>query len=118
MNPLHEAARQRLLVLVPELESLPDARLLEMIELAEALLLVRPHVDSLWTRGRLARYLNVPPKQLDALLAQVGAPAPVVHTRGVELYRAGDVFDFLDDHTRRGYVRLTCNRSPAPSSAA
>jgi hypothetical protein len=111
-DPTHQLTAKRLVALMPEAAEISYDNLVELVRLAEALMLVRPHEDAIWTSQRAARYLDITLKHYDELMQQPGAPRPLVERYGLTLWRAGDLFAFLDRHGAR-HVCDTSTDDPA-----
>jgi predicted DNA-binding transcriptional regulator AlpA len=90
---------ERLAAVVPAAAKLRREEIEDLVKAIEALHLVRPNPDQLWTLRRIALYTGLDDVILGRLLKAPDAPQPIVGDRA-KAWRARDVFAWIDRQSR------------------
>lgn len=108
MNTRLDETIQRLALAVPVANRIRRDDLEDLIRALEVIHYERPHPDHLWSPYRVALYLGLDVEKTRRMLKGPGGPAPIIGEAGLRLYRARDIFAWLDGKTnpRENVVEL------------
>ena len=98
MDAHYDSLLERLAAVVPVAGRVSRGDLYDLVRAVEVLAIERPNPDQLWPLHRVSAYLGLDPVLTERLLEAPGAPQPLP---GARVWRAADIYRWLDNHGRR-----------------
>jgi hypothetical protein len=98
MDAHYDSLLERLATVVPIAGRVSRGDLYDLVRAIKVLAIERPNPDQLWPLHRVSAYLGLDPVLTERLLEAPGAPQPLP---GAHVWRAADIYRWLDNHGRR-----------------
>jgi hypothetical protein len=98
MDSHYEKLLERVAAVTPTASKLTRGDLYDLVRVVEVLAIERPNPDQLWTVHRIGSYLGIDALTVERLFKAPGSPQPLEGDRGVKVWRAKDVYRWLDQH--------------------
>lgn len=96
MDANYERLMERVAAVCPAASRISRGDLYDLIRAVEVLAVQRPCPDQVWTIHRIAAYLGIDAVTVERLFKKSGGPEPIEGDRGVKVWRAKDVYEWID----------------------